>query len=79
MKERDFDEKLKAVGQKLGQQAPGGVVFVRGAPVKIEQIAGHLTEYGLKRDGSGRYVPVIRNAPVTLDPQGTQLLRLDVR
>jgi hypothetical protein len=79
MKERDFDEKLKAVGQKLGQQAPGGVVFVRGAPVKIEQIAGHLTEYGLKRDGQGRYVPVIRNAPVTLDPQGTQLLRLDVR
>lgn len=79
MKERDFDEKLKAAGQKMREQAPGGVVFVRGAPVKIDQIAGRLTEYGLKRDGAGRYVPVIRNAPVTLDPQGTQLLRLDVR
>jgi hypothetical protein len=77
MKERDFDEKIKALGQKM--QAVGGVVYVRGAPVKVEQIAGHLTEYGLKRDGQGRYIPVVRNAPVTLDPLGQQLLRLEVR
>jgi hypothetical protein len=79
MKERDFDERLKVAGQRLRGQAPEGVVFVRGAPVKVDQIANRLTEYGLKRDGQGRYIPVIRNAPVTLDPQGTQLLRLDVR
>ena len=27
-------------------------------------MAGRLSEYGLKRDGAGRYVPVVRNAPV---------------
>lgn len=79
MKERDFDERLKAAGQNLRMQAPDGVVFLRGAPVKVEQIANHLGEYGLKRDGAGRYVPIVRNAPLTLDPQGQRLLRLEVR
>lgn len=80
MKERDFDEKLRTyTPEKLRQIAPSGTVFVRGAPVPVSQIANHLTEYGLKRDGQGRYIPVVRNAPVTLDAQGTQLLRLEVR
>jgi hypothetical protein len=80
MDERTFDERLKAyTPERLRQIAPAGVVFVRGAPVKVEQLAPRLDEYGLKRDGAGRYIPVVRNAPVTLDPQGQQLLRLEVR
>lgn len=80
MKERDFDERLRGfTAEKLRVLAPTGEVYVRGAPVKVEQIANRLTEYGMKRDGAGRYVPVVRNAPITLDAQGTQLLRLEVR
>jgi hypothetical protein len=80
MKEADFDTKLKAyTPDRLRELAPAGEVYVRGAPVKVEQIASHLGEYGLKRDGAGRYVPVVRNAPITLDAQGQNLLRLEVK
>lgn len=80
MSEHDFDAGLASyTPERLRELAPGGQVFVRGTPVKVEQIAAHLSEYGLKRDGSGRYVPVVRNAPITLDAQGQNMLRLDVR
>jgi hypothetical protein len=79
MSERDFDTKLTAAGQSLLQQAPMGQVYVRGAPVPVRNIVTHLGEYGLKRDGQGRYIPVVRSAPVTLDPQGQQMLRLEVQ
>lgn len=80
MDERTFDDKLRTyTPERLREMAPSGEVYVRGQPVKLEQIANRLTQYGLRRDGQGRYVPSVNNAPVTLDPQGTNLLRLDVR
>lgn len=65
--------------QGRGSPEPQATVYVRGAPVPMRQIMNHITEYGLKRDGAGRYIPVVRSAPVTLDPQGQQMLRLDVK
>lgn len=81
MKERDFDERLKAyTAQKLQELAPAGVLFVRGAPVPAAQIAAHLSDYGMRLDArSKRYTPVVRNAFVTLDPGGTQPLQLEIR
>lgn len=89
MTERQFDDKLKVLANGLQgfarpegtdlQRAPSKFFFVRGTPVPVEQIASRLTEYGLKRDGAGNYIPIVRNAPVTLDPQGRNLLRLEVR
>ncbi len=80
MDQSTFDDKLKTFTPgKLLQVAPAGVVYSRGTPVKVEDLSRHLPEYGLKRDGAGRYVPVVRNAPITLDPEGRQLLRLEVR
>lgn len=80
MDERTFDSKLRTyTPERLREIAPSGEVYVRGQPIKIEQLSNRLTQYGLRRDGQGRYVPSVNNAPVTLDPQGTNLLRLDVR
>jgi hypothetical protein len=33
----------------------------------------------MKRDGQGRYTPVLNGAYVTTDPDGQQPLRLEVR
>jgi hypothetical protein len=91
MDESTFDDRLQAyTAERLHamtftrsegtdvQRTPIGVFFVRGAPITAAQLAARLPEYGLKRDGAGRYVPVVRNAPITLDPQGQQLLRLEI-
>lgn len=78
--EGEFDAKLRIyTAEKLREQAPSGQLYVRGQPVKVEQIANRLTSMGMKRDGQGRYIPVVSNALVTTDAQGTQLLRLDLR
>lgn len=92
MKEGEFDTKLSGytadklramtIGRAEGtdvQRASSGVFYVRGTPITPEALANRLTDYGMRRDGQGRYVPIVRNAPITLDPAGQQLLRLEVR
>jgi hypothetical protein len=70
-------EDLYVRGQGSGMPEP--VFYVRGQPVKVEQIANRIPQYGVKRDGQGKYVPSVSNAPITLDKEGTQILRLEVR
>ena len=80
MKEGDFNDKLGSyTPDKLREQAPDGVMYVRGIPIKVESLSNRLSSAGLKMDGKGGYVPSLNNAPVTIDKQGTQLLRLVIQ
>lgn len=80
MNESDFDTKLRGyTAAKLSEQSDNGYLYVRGQPVKVDVLANRIPDAALRRDGQGRYVPSINNAPVTLDPAGQMLLRLDVR
>lgn len=80
MDERAFDERLRTfTPQKLRELAPAGQVYYRGTAIPVDQLSLRLPEYGMKRDGAGRYVPIVRGAVVTVDPQGRVPLRLEVR
>ena len=52
---------------------------IRAAYMTAEELAVHLPSYGMKRDGQGRYTPVLNGAYVTTDADGQQPLRLEVR
>lgn len=78
MDEARFDQALKTVTpESLRAAAP--MFFVRGQPIKPEQLVNRLTEFGMRRDGAGRYIPVSSGAFVTLDAAGTRPLRLNVQ
>lgn len=44
-----------------------------------QQLLGRLREFGMRRDGSGRYMPVSNGAPITADATGTNPVRLTER
>ena len=44
-----------------------------------EELATRINGYGMRRDGQGRYTPVLNGAYITTDPDGQQPLRLEVR
>ena len=75
MDEKTFDERSRAA---LAPMA-GSTLYVRGKPVTAEELAVRLPSYGMKRDGQGRYTPVLNGAYVTTDADGQQPLRLEVR
>lgn len=78
--EADFEKKLDAyTPAKLREIAPSGLVYIRGKEIRVEQLSGGLSAMGLKRDGSGRYIPSRNGALVTLDAAGTQPLALEVQ
>lgn len=70
-----FDRQARAALQPMA----GQTLYVRGKPVTAEELAVRLPSYGMKRDGQGRYTPVLNGAYVTTDAQGQQPLRLEVR
>lgn len=77
--EGDFDLRLRQfTPERLREMAPSGEVYVRGQPVKVEQLSNRITQYGLRFAGRGRYVPVANNAPFTLDAAGRVPLVLEV-
>jgi hypothetical protein len=81
MSESDFTAKLRAyTPQVLKQTAPSGEVYVRGQKRSLEQLSSALPSMGMKLDPrTKRYTPVSAGAFVTLDPQGTVPLQLEVR
>jgi len=73
-----FNDKLKTLTPTvLTNLAP--VFYSRGVAIKPEQLAGRLQEFGMRRDGTGRYIPVSNGAPITLDAAGTNPLRIKVQ
>lgn len=78
MNEGSFNEKLRVFTAE-NLRTVSSTFFVRGQSVKPEQLANRLQEFGMRRDGSGRYIPVSGGAFVTTDAAGTQPLRLNVR
>lgn len=70
-----FDRQARAALQPMA----GQTLYIRGKPTTAEELAVRLPSYGMKRDGQGRYTPVLNGAYVTTDPEGQQPLRLEVR
>jgi hypothetical protein len=77
MDENRFDQGVKTfTPEVLKTISPS--FYVRGQEIKPEQLANRLTDFGMRRDGSRRYIPVSNGAFVTTDAAGTQPLRLNV-
>lgn len=80
MDEKTFDTKIAAyTADKLKEQAPEGVMYLRGQPVKLEVVANRLPQYGMRFVSPGRYAPIANNAPLTLDKDGRTPLILELR
>jgi hypothetical protein len=80
MSEDQFNERLRTyTPEKLKSVAPEGQVYVRGVPISLDALSSGITDYGLRRDGKGRYIPVANNALVTVDKDGTKPLYLSVK
>jgi hypothetical protein len=75
MDEAMFDEKARAALAPLAGQK----VYIRGKEMTAEELATRLNGYGMRRDGQGRYTPVLNGAYITTDKDGQQPLRLEVR
>jgi hypothetical protein len=75
MDERTFDERSRAALQPLAGQK----LYIRGKEMTAEELAVRITGYGMRRDGQGRYTPVLNGAYITTDKDGQQPLRLEVR
>lgn len=75
MDEKTFNERSRAA------LAPytGAKLYVRGKEMTPQELSVRIDGYGMKRDGQGRYTPVINGAYVTTDAEGAQPLRLEVR
>lgn len=80
MSEDDFVEKMRAyTPERLTQEIPSGVVYIRGQKRTIHQLSSALPGMGLKRNPAGGYTPVSGGAFVTLDEAGTVPLNLKVQ
>lgn len=75
MDEKAFDEKARAALAPLAGQK----VYIRGKEMTAEELAIRIAGYGMRRDGQGRYTPVLNGAYFTTDKEGQQPLRLEVR
>ena len=75
MDEKMFDERSRAALAPLAGQK----LYIRGKEMTAEELAAQITGYGMRRDGRGRYTPVLNGAYITTDPDGQQPLRLEVR
>jgi len=75
MDETMFNERARSALQPLAGQK----VYIRGKEMTTEELATRITGYGMRRDGQGRYTPVLNGAYITTDPDGQQPLRLEVR
>ena len=75
MDERMFDDRARAALQPLAGQK----LYIRGKEMTADELAIRINGYGMRRDGQGRYTPVINGAYITTDKDGQQPLRLEVR
>lgn len=75
MDENAFDAKARSV---LSAGA-GQTVYWRGEPVTVEALAQRLPSYGMRMVRLGEYMPMVNNAPFTVDKEGQQPLRLRVQ
>lgn len=78
MDESQFNDKLKTLTpDSLRSVSP--VFYSRGNPIKPEQLANRMQEFGMRRDGTGRYIPSNNGAPITIDAAGANPLRIKVQ
>ena len=75
MDERMFDDRSRAALQPLSGQK----LYIRGKEMTADELAIRINGYGMRRDGQGRYTPVLNGAYITTDKDGQQPLRLEVR
>lgn len=75
MDEKTFNEKSRAALAPYS----GAKLYLRGKEMTPQELALRIDGYGMKRDGQGRYTPVVNGAYVTTDADGAQPLRLEVR
>ena len=75
MDEAQFDTKAR----EMLAPAKGETVYMRGQPVKIEEVALRLSSYGMRMTRPGEYMPIVNNTPFTVDKEGRQPLRLKVQ
>lgn len=79
MSENQFDDAMKVYTADVFKGlAPDGNLYVRGQPVSPARVANSLTNYGMRRDGKGNYLPVSGGAFITVDKEGQRPLRLPV-
>ena len=79
MDEGAFDKALEAyTPDKLRTMVPD-TLYVRGKPVTLDRFSTSLTNYGMRRDGKGNYLPVSGGAFVTTDKEGRNPIRLPIR
>jgi hypothetical protein len=78
MTENDFDNKLKTyTAERLTGISPK--FYIAGKEVSPMVVANRIGEMGLKMEAQGVYVPFHNNRVVSLDPEGTKPLKLEVR
>jgi hypothetical protein len=80
MSESEFDAKLRTfTPEVLKGLAPEGSVYSGGRTIPLNIATNRLTQWGMRYYGPGVYAPVINNAIVTVDKQGTKPLLLKVQ
>lgn len=80
MSEKDFNEKLSNfTPEALSGIAPSGNVYLRGQPIPLQRFSSSLTNYGLKMDENGSFIPSVGGAFITLDPAGQRPIRLPIK